>query len=86
MWASNAGGRLAWRLPGKLRFNILSFEASQAWMRDGLSGMRSNTPRYLFLWTLVQPSKPAPPREEKQAQQPQQEQTQPTQPAQKTGS
>jgi hypothetical protein len=86
MWASNAGGRLAWRLPGKLRFNILSFEASQAWMRDGLSGMRSNTPRYLFLWTLVQPSKPAPPREEKQAQPPQQEQTQPTQPAQKTGS
>ncbi|MBI3426876.1 MAG: hypothetical protein HY011_28435 [Acidobacteria bacterium] len=68
MWMTNHGARLAWQLPGKYRFNVLSFEGSQMWMRDGLSGMTHRTPRLLFLWTIVQPAKPAPPKEEKQPQ------------------
>jgi hypothetical protein len=81
MWMTQHGGRLAWQLPGKLRFNTLSFEGSQAWMRDGLSGMTQRTPRLLFLWTLVQPAKPAPPREEPPAQEQAQPQPQPDQAA-----
>jgi hypothetical protein len=77
MWMTQHGGRLAWQLPGKFRFNTLSFEGSQAWMRDGLSGMTQRTPRLLFLWTLVQPTKPAPPREEPPAA----EQAQPLEPS-----
>ncbi len=49
------------------------------WMRDGISGMTQRTPRLLFLWTIVQPSKPAPPKEEKQPQP--EAQPQPQQPA-----
>jgi hypothetical protein len=69
MWTTNYGGRIAWQLPGRLRFNVFSFEGSQARMRDDLSNTTMRTPRLLFLWTLVQPSKPAPPREEAQPQQ-----------------
>jgi hypothetical protein len=65
LWMTQHGGRLAWQMPGKFRFNTLSFEGSQAWTHDGLSGMSHRTPRLLFLWTLVLPPKPAPPREEK---------------------
>ncbi len=80
MWMTNHGARLAWQLPGKLRFNVLSFEGSQMWLRDGLSGRTTRTPRLLFLWTIVQPSKPAPPKEEKQPQ-PEAPPPQPTPPA-----
>lgn len=70
MWMTNHGARLSWQLPGKYRYNVFSFEGSQAWMRDGISGLTQRSPRLLFLWTIVQPSKPAPPKEEKQQPQP----------------
>lgn len=81
MWMTNHGARVSWQLPGKYRYNVFSFEGSQAWMRDGISGLTQRSPRLLFLWTIVQPTKPAPPREEKQPQQEAQSQ-QPPPPAQ----
>jgi hypothetical protein len=44
---------------------VLSFEGSQSWMRDSVNHTTMRTPRFLFLWTLVQPAKPAPQPEQK---------------------
>lgn len=65
MLMTQTGGRISYQLPGKLRFNTFSFEGSVARTRDGLAGQPTQmtahmTPRFLFLWTMVRPSKPAP--------------------------
>ncbi|HKQ72249.1 MAG TPA: IPT/TIG domain-containing protein [Blastocatellia bacterium] len=55
---AQTGGRVSWRAPGKWRFNTLSFEGMRSRASDGVSKSVLNTPRFLFLWTMVQPSKP----------------------------
>ena len=58
MLMTQSGGRVSWRAPGKWRFNTLSFESSFSRVSDGVNKSVLTTPRFLFLWTLVQPSKP----------------------------
>ena len=58
MLMTQTGGRVSWQAPGKWRFNTFSFEGTYARSSNGLNKSVLNTPRFLFLWTMVQPSKP----------------------------
>ena len=75
MLMTQTGGRISYQLPGRLRFNTFSFEGSVARTHDGLNRTTTMMPRFLFLWTMVKPSKPAP--EPAQASVPQQKQQAP---------
>jgi len=75
MLMTQTGGRISYQLPGRLRFNTFSFEGSVARTHDGLNRTTTMLPRFLFLWTMVKPSKPAP--EPAQASAPQQKQQAP---------
>jgi hypothetical protein len=51
------GGRMAWRMPGTMRFSTLSVEYSRSVAVDRLQGVTVTTPRLLLLWTLVRPAR-----------------------------
>ncbi|MFN0121730.1 MAG: hypothetical protein ACKV2V_14650 [Blastocatellia bacterium] len=53
MWMAQYGGRVAWQLPGRLRFSTFSLEGSLARTQDMVSGNVIRTPRILFIWTIV---------------------------------
>jgi hypothetical protein len=58
MLMTQTGGRVSWQMPGKWRFNTLSFEGTISRTSNGAPQSVINTPRFLFLWTMVKPSKP----------------------------
>lgn len=58
MLMTQTGGRISYQLPGRWRFNTFSFEGTIARTRDGVNRTTLMTPRFLFLWTMIRPSKP----------------------------
>lgn len=46
-------GRLSWQMPGPAKFSTLSLEAGNTRMKNALTGMDIDNPRFLLLWTVV---------------------------------
>ncbi len=47
------GGRLAWTLPGKLKFNTISAQGGYNQNRDNITGVSQPATQLLVLWTAV---------------------------------
>jgi hypothetical protein len=50
---SQAGTRITYQLPGRLRFNSFSFEGTYNRSHNALTNTTVATPRFLVLWTLI---------------------------------
>jgi len=59
MLMTQTGGRVSYQLPGRWRFNTVSFEGGVARTNDGLNRTTATLPRFLFIWTIVRPAKSA---------------------------
>lgn len=47
------GGRVAWTMPGRLKFSVLSFEGDHTNNRDNVTGTNFNNDQMLGVWTLT---------------------------------